>query len=160
MARFSSPDSSPMLSDFLLASVHHVFVFSLFVILGAQIVLVRPGMDADGLRRVRRLDRFYGILAGGVLVAGLARVFWGAKGPAYYWANEIFMAKLTLFIVIGLLSIRPTLQFTAWSRALRADPRALPADKEVRRTGIFIHAQATLILLLPILAAAMARGFG
>ena len=149
-----------MLTDFLLASVHHIFVFGLFVFLGAQIVLVRPGMDAGVLRRVARLDRFYGIFALGTLLAGLARVFAGAKGPTYYWANHIFLTKLGLFILIGVLSIQPTLQFFAWTRALKADPAALPTDATVRRTRIFIHCEASLIILLPSLAAAMARGYG
>jgi putative membrane protein len=149
-----------MFTDFLLASLHHVFVFSLFVILGAQIVLVRPGLDAGVISRVGRLDRYYGIFALGALLAGLARVFWGAKGSAYYFSNHIFLTKLGLFILIGLLSIMPTLKFIAWGRALASDPRSLPAEADIRRTRIFIHIQATLIILLPILAAAMARGYG
>ena len=149
-----------MFTDFLLASLHHIFVFALFVILGAQIVLVRPGIDAGALARVSRLDRFYGIFAVGVLVAGLMRVYWGAKGPDYYFANHIFMAKFALFIVIGLLSIGPTLRFIAWRKALAANPQARPEPGDMRRTRMFIHAEAAVIVLLPILAAAMARGYG
>ena len=149
-----------MFTDFLLASLHHIFVFALFVILGAQIVLLRPGLDAGAVARVSRLDMFYGIFAAGVLVAGLMRVYWGAKGPDYYFANHIFMAKFALFIVIGLLSIGPTLRFIAWRKALAANPQARPEPGDMRRTRMFIHAEAALIVLLPILAAAMARGYG
>jgi putative membrane protein len=149
-----------MLTDFLLASLHHVFVFTLFVILGAEIVLVRPGMDASAIARVARIDAFYGLFALGALLAGTARVIWGAKGYEYYLANHIFWTKLALFVAIGLLSIPPTLRFAAWRRAARADARARPDGAEMRRTRIYVHAQATLIILLPILAAAMARGYG
>ena len=149
-----------MLTDFILASVHHILIFGLFALLGAQLVLVRPGMDAGIIAKVGRLDRVYGILALGVLLAGLARVFEGAKGPAYYFGNHIFLTKLTLFVIVGLLSIRPTLDFIAWNRALKSDPKALPADAAIRRTRLFIHIEATLLILLPVLGAAMARGYG
>ena len=149
-----------MLADFLLASFHHLCVFSLFAILAIQLVLVRPGMDAGVIARVGRIDLAYGIVAGLTLFAGLLRVFYGEKGPGYYFGNHIFWTKLGLFLVVALLSIRPTLDFLAWRRALATDPRALPADKDVRRTRIFIHAEATLLILLPILAAALARGYG
>jgi putative membrane protein len=149
-----------MILDWLLASFHHICVFALFVLLGAQIVLVRPGMDAGIIARVGRLDLFYGIIAGLTLFAGLLRVFFGAKDAGFYLGSHIFWTKLSLFLIIALLSIRPTLRFIAWRRALGADAKALPADKEVRQTRIFIHAQAVLFFVIPILAAAMARGMG
>ena len=149
-----------MFTDFLLASLHHILVFALFVILGAQIVLVRPGMDASAIARVSRLDMVFGMLAASVLVAGFARVYWGVKGSAYYFANHIFLTKVGLFVIIGLISIGPTLRFNAWRKALAADPNARPEAGDMRRTRMFIHAEATLIFLLPILAAAMARGYG
>ena len=146
--------------DWLLASFHHICVFALFVILGTQIVLVRPGMDAGVLARVGRLDLFYGIIAGLTLFAGLLRVFFGAKDSGFYLANHVFWTKLVLFLLVALLSIRPTLRIIAWRRALASDPKALPADKDVRQTRIFIHAEAVVLFLIPIAAAAMARGIG
>ena len=149
-----------MLLDWLLASFHHICVFALFVILGAQIVLVRPGMDAGVIARVGRLDLFFGIFAGLTLFAGLLRVFFGAKDPGFYFGNHIFWTKISLFLIVALFSIAPTKRFIAWRRALAADPKALPADKEVRQTRMIIHAEAVLIFLIPLLAAAMARGIG
>ena len=67
-----------MALDALLAALHHISVFGLFVILAAEMVLVRPGITAESVMRVVRIDLFYGILAGLALVAGGLRVVYGA----------------------------------------------------------------------------------
>ena len=54
-----------------------------------------------------------------LLVVGLLRVYYFEKGAAFYFGNAFFIAKLALFIVVGLLSIYPTLEFSAWRKALK-----------------------------------------
>lgn len=149
-----------MLTDFLLASLHHLAVFSLVAILAAELVLLRPELDGAAVSRIARLDVAFEIAAACVLAAGFARVFFGAKGADYYFHNYIFWTKIGLFVAVGILSIQPTLRFIAWRRALVADPKALPAAAEIKVAKIFIHIEATLVFILPILAAAMARGYG
>ncbi len=149
-----------MLTDFILASLHHVAVFSLVATLVAELVLLRPGLDRAAVTRIGRVDIAFGIAAACVLVAGFARVFFGAKGADYYFHNHIFWTKIGLFVLIGVLSIQPTLRFIAWRRALAGDPNALPSAADIKVTKIFVHIEATLVLILPILAAAMARGYG
>jgi putative membrane protein len=149
-----------LLTDFLLASLHHLAVFSLVAILVAELVLLRPALDKAAVTRIARVDIAFGIAAACVLVAGFARVFFGAKGADYYFHNHIFWTKIGLFVLVGILSIRPTLRFITWRRALAADPNALPAAADIKRAKIFVHIEATLVFILPILAAAMARGYG
>lgn len=149
-----------MFRDFLLASFHHLAVFSLVAILVLELALVRPGLDAATVRRLARIDLGFGLAAGAVLIAGFARVFFGLKGPAYYLGNWIFWTKIGIFALVGVLSIRPTLYFLAWRRQISADPDALPAPGEIVVVKRTIHIEAGLVFLLPILAAAMARGYG
>jgi putative membrane protein len=146
--------------DFLLASFHHVAVFSLFAALAAEIVLLRPELDANSVARVARVDIAFGIAATFVVIAGFSRVFFGIKGADYYFHNHVFWTKVGLFAVIGIISIWPTRRILAWRRALAADPKALPDAAEVRKMKRLVHIEAGLALLLPILAAAMARGYG
>ena len=82
-----------------------------------------------------------------------------AKGGDYYLGSLAFWAKITLFVGIGLLSILPTLRFIAWRRRVMRDPSWAPVDADVRATKRYVHAEAGLLVLLPILAAAMARGY-
>jgi putative membrane protein len=149
-----------MALDALLASLHHICVFGLFVILAAEMVLVRPGMSAQTVMRVARIDGLYGILAGLVLVVGTLRVFYGAKGASFYTHNPMFWTKIGIFVLIGLLSIPPTLSYVRWRKALRDNPNALPGVDSIQATRKLIHIEFALLFLLPILAAMMARGIG
>ncbi|WP_280949202.1 DUF2214 family protein [Beijerinckia mobilis] len=65
-----------------------------------------------------------------------------------------------MFAFIGFLSLVPTLRFIEWRRHIRRDPEYFPPAQEVRRMHRIVHAELGLFFLLPILAAAMARGIG
>ena len=149
-----------MVLDAILAALHHLCVFALLVILATEMTLVRPGISAEGVMRVVRIDGLYGILAVLALVAGGLRVVYGVKGAAFYIHNPVFWFKLGLFVVIGLLSIPPTLNYIRWRKALRSDPNALPDIAVIKAMRKFIHIELALLFLLPILAAMMARGIG
>lgn len=146
-----------MFTDTVLAIVHHVLVFALFGLLMAELVLVRPGLGAETVRRLAGLDGAYGGIALAVLVVGIARVVWGAKGWDYYADNPWFWAKLTAFVLAGLLSIRPTMRFVAWRRNAGADATAVVPAGEIARVRGLIHAQLGLLVLIPVFAALMAR---
>jgi putative membrane protein len=147
-----------VLTDFLLACLHHLAAFALVAIVACELVLLRPGLDTATAKRIATLDAFYGLAALVLLGAGFGRVFFGAKGGDYYLGSLVFWAKITVFAGIGLLSIAPTLRFLAWRRRADADPSFAPGHDEVRATKHIIHAEAALLVLIPILAAAMARG--
>jgi putative membrane protein len=103
--------------DLSLAILHHFFVFALFGVLFSELVVVRRGMDGAAVARVVPIDAWYGVLAALILIVGFSRVIFAAKGWAYYAHNGFFWAKIGTFIVIGLLSVPPTLAFLKWRRA-------------------------------------------
>jgi putative membrane protein len=72
-----------MTTDAWLAIAHHLAVFGLAAVLAAEWGLVRRGMAAPDIRRLARVDSAYGAVAGAVIIAGVARVIWGAK-PAEF----------------------------------------------------------------------------
>jgi putative membrane protein len=146
-----------MATDYVLALLHHLLVFSLVGILAVEIALMRPGIGADQVRRLGGYDVAYGVVAGLVLIFGFARVFWGAKGSDYYFGNHYFWAKISAFIILGLISIGPTLRIIDWRRQLRRDPAFAPADNEVRIMRRFMHAEGAFLILVIAFAAAMAR---
>ena len=149
-----------MLHDALLAWFHHIAAFGLVAIVVVEMALCKPGMNAQQMRLLARYDLFYGIFAGLLLVAGFLRVYMGVKGAAFYWGNPMFHTKLTLFVLMGLLSIPPTIRYIGWRKALALNPNFTPSDAEVKRTRLLIHLQAALVLFIPLLAALMARGIG
>ena len=110
-----------MFVDWALASLHHLAIFTLAATLAAELAILTLAVDAKAIARLARIDMFYGLSAGVVVVVGIARVIWGAKGYEYYVANHIFWTKMVLFLIVGLLSIGPTVRYLAWVRQLRAD---------------------------------------
>lgn len=141
--------------DLGLAIGHHLIIFALFGILAIEIVLVRRGMSLDTVNRVARVDIWYGLLAGAILIVGFCRAIFAAKGWAYYSHNAFFWAKLAAFFLVALLSVPPTIQFIHWQREGHE-----PSDPGVRRVKVFQYAELVLFAFLPIFAAAMARGYG
>lgn len=146
-------------TDLVLAILHHLLVFSLAGVIAAEFVLVRNEMNASTVRRLAGIDRHYGIIATLVIVVGVARVIWGLKGWEFYAYNWVFWAKMIAFLIVGLLSIRPTMRFLAWNRRA-ADPGWRVPEAELASVKSAIRTEAAIFLLIPVFAAAMARGYG
>ncbi|HWU26556.1 MAG TPA: DUF2214 family protein [Rhizomicrobium sp.] len=146
--------------DLHLAIAHHVLVFSLAGVLAFELGAVRPRVTDLDIRRIARVDIWYGILAALILIVGFSRAIFAAKGWAYYSTNAFFWAKIGTFALVGLLSIVPTIAFIRWRRAVADNPAFVPEMRDVRNVRNFLYAEAVLFLLIPAFAAAMARGYG
>lgn len=144
----------------LFAFLHFAAAFALFAALAAELTLTRNVFDATTARRLLIVDRMFGICAAIVLIAGLARVLWYEKGPSYYFHSAPFMAKLTLFVLIGLLSIYPTMQFLSWRAPLKRGETPEVSPEKLRRIRRVLHTEATLFVLLLLCASLMAHGVG
>jgi putative membrane protein len=153
-------ERTAMLTDWILACLHHIAIFSLAATLAAELALISLDLSAQSIRRLATIDLWYGILAGLVIVFGVMRVIWGAKGYEYYLVNHVFWTKMALFLAVGLLSILPALRYLAWGRKLDTEPAFLPPAAEVARVRSFLWLEAAAFLCIPITAAAMARGYG
>ena len=147
-------------SDLILAIAHHLLVFTLAGILAFEIGTIGFTMKRDDILRVGGVDIWYGILAGAIIVVGFIRADVAAKGWAYYSVNAFFWAKIATFLLLGLLSIVPTVAIIRWRSALKRDGAFVPPTDAIRRVRHFLWAEAVLFLLLPVFAAAMARGYG
>ena len=147
-----------MLTESLLAYAHFVAILTLVVFLTSETALCRPEwMNADVVRRLTRLDMLYMFAAIAVLLTGLARTAWGMKGVGWYWHQPLLHLKLTLFVVVGLLSIKPTLHFRQWRKQLEATG-VLPSADDVRGVRRWLMIQAHLVVLIPLAATMLARG--
>ncbi|MBA4203449.1 DUF2214 family protein [Pannonibacter phragmitetus] len=145
----------------MFAGLHHLAVFALFAVLVMELAIcLRQTLAAEDLKRLALLDLHYGALAILVLLAGGMRVMYGGKGPDYYLGNLFFWAKMGVFLLIGLLSILPTLRILSWRRKLKADAAFVPPVAECRLVRRTLVAELLLFPLLPLFAAAMAQGYG
>ena len=146
-----------MLTDFLLAALHHLLAFGLVAMLATESVLLSRPLDAAALRRLGGVDRGYGIVAGLLLAVGLLRVFQGIKGPDFYLHNPWFHAKLGAFVLAALLSILPTLRVLRWRRAAKADAAYVPPAAEIASLQRIVRAELALVAVILVCAAGMAR---
>ena len=146
-----------MFRDFLLASAHHLLLFGLVAMLSLQTVLLSRPLDAGALRSLVGIDRGYGTTAGLLLLAGVARVIWGAKGADYYLHNPWFHAKLGAFVLAALLSIWPTLSYLGWRRQATRDAAWTLDPARLARVRTIVRIELVLVALIFVLAAGMAR---
>ena len=149
-----------MSTDLLLAIAHHLLILTIAAIIAIEFAMIRPGIDSAQIKRVARLDFGYGIAAGLLVVVGFSRVYYGIKGPDFYLQNPVFWAKIAAFALVGLLSILPTLRLLAWRRMAERDHAFVPPAGEMATARRFLTMEVHVFVLIPILAAAMARGYG
>lgn len=146
--------------DLLLAIFHHILIFALAAVIAAEVVLIRNDMSHRTIGRLAGIDRVYGLVALFVIIVGAARVFYGLKGWEFYVYSWTFWAKMAAFAAVGLLSIVPTMRFLSWKRQATGDTGFSVPETELATVRTYLRAQMTIFILIPIFAAAMARGYG
>jgi putative membrane protein len=146
--------------DAALSYLHFVFAFILVGSIVAEAFVLRLPIDGRAARLLLRIDVFYAIGAVGVILAGVSRVFWGAKGAEYYAGQPFFWAKMATFVVIGLISIAPTRAFFRWVKQARSNPAFAVDEAEVKRVRRWVMIETHLLALVPLFAVLMARGIG
>ena len=146
--------------DALLAYLHYISIFTLIVFLTAEAVVLRPGMTPEIRQRLVRYDAVYGFAALAVLVTGGLRLSYGAKGYAFYLHNPMFHVKVGLFILLGLLSIMPTVTILRWKKQAKTLPAFVPPPSEIAKTRRWVMIESHLIVFIPLAAVLMARGIG
>jgi putative membrane protein len=143
-----------------LAYFHFLSILSLAGCLVAEFYLCTQDLQPPNVKTIVRVDLFYMLAAVVVLVTGLLRVFAVGKGADFYLHNPVFYIKVTLFVAVGLISIRPTLQFMRWNRALKSGHERILRDGDIASARRYIGLELALLALIPLMAVLMARGIG
>jgi len=148
-----------MTSIVTLAFLHHATAFLLVAVVTVELVLLRE-LTLTTARSLLRMDAVYGVAALVMLAVGFLRVIYTEKGSAYYFHSAPFIAKVTLFAAVGLLSIYPTRQFLSWRKSLKDNRVPAIDDGTRRKIRRVLHIELTLLFLMMLCAAMMARGIG
>ena len=149
-----------MMTDFLLAAVHHLLFYGIAAMLVAEAVLLGGAVDQGTLKRLAGVDLGYGLCAMALIAVGIARVVYGVKGPDFYLHNPWFHAKMSAFVLTGLLAILPTVRVLRWRKALATNPNYLPDAAEVAKLRGIVRFELILLAAIFVLAAGMARHGG
>ena len=142
------------------AFLHHLAAFTLVAALAIEFVLMRGELTLRTARKLQLVDMVFGVSSGVVLAVGLLRVFYFEKGASYYFHSAPFIAKLSLFAVVGLLSIYPTVEFASWGKSLKRGQLPALTERKIASIRSVIHWELAGVVLILFCAALMAKGVG
>ncbi len=142
--------------EIILRYVHFISIFAIVGTLVSEHLLLKKEMTRAELGRLARIDSVYGLAAITLLGAGLT-LWLGAIGKPteFYTKNWIFLTKISLFILVGLLSIYPTVFFI---KNRKGQP-----DESIKIPKVIfwmLRFELLIVFTIPILAGLMAKGVG
>ena len=140
--------------EVLVRYAHFLGIIILSMTLVSEHILLSVDASAKKFKRLAVVDAIFGVSALIVLTAGLLLWFVVGKPSQFYSHNWIFHTKLTLFGIIALLSIYPTIFFIK-NRNKSIEQVVVP-----KSVVMVIRLELTLLFVIPLLAALMAHGFG
>ena len=142
--------------EIILRYVHFISIFTIVGTLVSEYLLLKNEMTRAELSRLARIDAVYGLAALVLLGAGLLLWLGSIGKPAeFYSKNWIFLTKIFLFIIVGLLSIYPTVYYI---KNRKGQP-----DVSVKIPKVIfwmLRLELILVFIIPILAGLMAKGIG
>jgi putative membrane protein len=113
--------------------------------------------DKGGLPEVFRADNFWGLAAGLWIATGLWRAFGGLeKGTDYYVHNAAFLIKMSLFLLVFAIELKPMIILIRW-RTKNKKGEAIDFS-QARQLAFMSHIQLGLLAIIIFFATAMARG--
>jgi len=145
-----------MLPEIFLKYLHFLCIFAIVASLAGEHLLLKKQMSRAEIKRLSILDAVYGIAALLLLAAGLTLWLGGVGKPATFYSNNwVFLLKIGLFSLLGLLSIYPTIFFLKERKGEATDLVAIPSS-------IFwlVRLELLLLAMIPLCASLMAKGIG
>ena len=143
--------------------VIYLHYIGIMVIMGSLIsehLLLKPKMTKEQIKTLAITDLLYGISALIVLGTGLLRWFVYGKGSEYYLSNPLFHSKLTLFGIMAIISIFPTIKFLKWRKQVINGQEPDLNEKTVKKLLMLVRIELLILVTIPLLAVMLARGFG
>lgn len=145
-----------MTTELFLRYIHFISIFAIVGSLSSEHLLLRSSLSRLEIKRLSNIDGVYGFAALTLLAAGLTLWLGGyGKPTSFYSQNWIFHTKIGLYVVIGLLSIYPTVFFL---KNRKGEPEEMV---EIPKPIFWmIRIELLLMFVIPILAGLMSRGIG
>ena len=145
-----------MTPEIILRYLHFISIFTIVATLVAEHLLLKKEMPRSEVARLAKVDAIYGLAAVALLGAGLTLWFSGIGKPTqFYSQNWVFHTKITLFALVGIFSIYPTVFFL---KNRKGNP-----EEVVFIPGIIfwmVRLELLLLLIIPLLAGLMTKGVG
>lgn len=139
----------------LIRYIHFTGIMIVVAMVIAELVLVRSVLQRATIRKIWMLDNIYGLFSLIVVGAGLYLWLGIGKTASFYSTNPVFHTKIGLFIVVGILSIWPTVFYFKQRKGDQCEQVEVP-----RYMKRIIIAELTILGIIPLLGTLMAQGVG
>jgi len=145
-----------MAFEIILRYIHFISIFAIFSSLVAEHLLLKKELTCKEIARLATIDAVYGIFALILLCAGLTLWLGSIGKPAvFYTKNWIFHTKISLFALVGILSIHPTVFFIKNRKGAENEAVGIPLS-----VFMCLRFELLLLVIIPLLAGLMAKGIG
>ena len=142
------------------AYIHYLGIILCFGSLLFERIILKTNLNKKETIAMIIADSIYGIAGLAILITGILRVKYFGQGGGFYTSNPIFWIKITLYIVVGLLSLYPTITYILWSIPLSKNKLPNISEQLVKRFRLIITTELIGFAIIPFFATLMARGIG
>jgi putative membrane protein len=134
--------------------LHFIGLFVLVSALFTEHMLLKKKISGTEIKRIARIDLVYVIALIVVFLVGLTLWFWVGKPAVIYTRNFLFHIKLTLFVIMAILSIYPAVFFM---KNRKNGQTQITVPKSI---FLLIRIELFIVFIIPLLAVLMAKGYG
>ncbi len=144
----------------LIAYFHYLSFMLCFAALAVERIKLRSNPDRKEAIAMIATDIVYGLAGLTLLVTGILRVLYFGQGSEFYTQNPLFWIKVSIFIVVGLLSLYPTITYVMWAFPISKGELPKVNSQLVDRLKLITSIELIGFAFIPLFATLMARGIG
>jgi putative membrane protein len=160
MANRNSTTGATMIVSAIVAYLHYLSLGVIYASLATELFTLKSELTSKLGWRILMADTAYGIAGLLVLTTGILRFKYYGSGSDFYSSQPLFWVKMALFILVGLLSLYPTISFLGWIKDLRQDQVPKLESGRIQLLQKIIITELVGFSLIPLTASMMARGVG
>ena len=143
-----------------IAYIHYISFMFCFAALALERKLLKENPNREETITMVLIDVVYGLAGIALLASGILRVLYFGQGADFYTHNPLFWWKVGVFILVGSLSLYPTITYILWSIPITKGELPEVSSNLVSRLKLVLNIELVGFALIPFLATLMARGVG
>ena len=141
--------------------LHYIGIMVLMGALIAEHLMLKPGILKQQIKSLAGIDLIYWLAIIVVLASGLLRwLVFDPKGVDFFSKNPLFHIKLTVFFIMVILSVFPTMKLRKWNKQATQGNHLDISSRDITKQLMFIRIELLLIAIIPLLAVMVALGKG
>ena len=154
------PTFDDVFTSAFVAYFHYLGIILCFGALIFERFILKINLSKNETISIIIADVIYGIAGLAILITGILRVKYYGNGGEFYTSNPIFWVKVSLYILIGSISLYPTTTYIIWAIPLSKNKLPVISENLVKRFKLIIMTELVGFAVIPLFATLMSRGIG